>query len=66
MQTRVGGVRAQEALGEQVDALLTGEAAGVEDLDLTGEGIRVGLGGIEAGGGVALLLLWVSGLGGSR
>ena len=41
-------VGAQEALGQQVDALLAGEAAGVEDLDLAREGVAVGLGRVEA------------------
>ena len=45
VQPRVGVVGAQEALGEQVDALLAGEAAGVEDLDLAREGVAVGLAG---------------------
>ena len=50
MQPRLGLVRPQEALGEQVDALLAGEAAGVEDLDLARIGLAVGLAGVEAGG----------------
>ena len=48
MQARVGLAGAQEALGEQVHALLTGEPAGVEDLDLAWEVLARGLAGIEA------------------
>src|ERR1700749_826017 len=39
MQQRVGGVGAEEALGQQVNSLLAGEAAGVEDLDLARESV---------------------------
>ena len=49
MQARVGLVGAEEALGEQVDALLAGEPAGVEDLDLARVGVAVGLDRVEAG-----------------
>ena len=49
VQARVDGVGAQEALGEQVDALLAGQPARVEDLELAGEGLAVGLPGVEAG-----------------
>ena len=48
VQARVGAMGAQEALGQQVDALLAGEAAGVEDLDLARVGVAVGLGRVEA------------------
>ena len=48
VQPRVGRARPQEALGEQVDALLAGEAAGVEDLDLAGIVLAGGLAGVEA------------------
>jgi hypothetical protein len=48
VQARVGGVGAEEGLGEQVDALLAGQPPRVEDLDLAGEGVAVGLGRVEA------------------
>ena len=40
VQPWIGLAGTQEALGEQVDALLAGEAAGVEDLELAREGRR--------------------------
>jgi hypothetical protein len=48
VQARIGPAGAQEALGEQVDPLLAGEATGVKDLDLAGEVLAHGLAGIEA------------------
>lgn len=48
VQARVGLAGAQEALGKQVDSLLAGQAAGVEDLDLAGEVLARGLAGVEA------------------
>jgi hypothetical protein len=48
VQPRIRPMRQQEALGEQVDPLLAGEAAGVEDLDLAGIVLADGLAGAEA------------------
>ena len=48
VQARVGAARAQEALGQQVDPLLAGQPAGVEDLDLARVGVAVGLDRVEA------------------
>jgi hypothetical protein len=50
VQTRIGGVGEQEALGEQGDALLAAEAARIKHLQLAREGIAVRLFGIEAQG----------------
>ncbi len=47
VQPRIGRPRSQEALGQQVDALLAGQATGVEDLDLAGIVLADGLAGIE-------------------
>ena len=49
VQPRVGLVRPQEALGEQVDPLLAGQATGVENLDLARVVLAGGLAGVEAG-----------------
>ena len=43
VQARLDAARPQEALGEQVDALLAGQAARVEDPQLAREGARLGL-----------------------
>ena len=48
VQARIGLVGAEEGLGQQVDSLFAGQAAGVEDLDLAWEGVTVGLGRVEA------------------
>jgi hypothetical protein len=48
MQARVRPPGPQEALGQEIDSLLAGEAAGVENLDLAGELLARGLAGSEA------------------